>query len=179
MLFCLLQERFIKKFITDKGGWYASENPLEIHVVVHIIHIYCILFSAESTITFTPEELTFMENHKEIRIGVDPKFVPFEFLNKQGEYSGIAADVLDIISSRTGLVFKNNPDLNWVETIEKAKEKSIDLLPIVGYSEERAQYLTFLKPYLHFQRNNNSTRIKYLDKWFFRSQRTTGGCPKG
>ncbi len=121
--------------------------------------LWCILFifiasflSAESTITFTPEELTFMENHKEIRIGVDPKFVPFEFLNKQGEYSGIAADVLDIISSRTGLVFKNNPDLNWVETIEKAKEKSIDLLPIVGYSEERAQYLTFLKPYLQFQR---------------------------
>ena len=122
------------------------------------------LLCANSTINFTSEEVSFIENHKEIHIGVDPKFVPFEFLDKQGAYSGIAADVLDIISSRTGLIFKNNPDLNWVETIEQAKNRTIDLLPIVGYTEERAQYLTFLKPYLQFQRTivvqESNTSIK-------------------
>ena len=41
-----------------------------------------------------------------IRLGVDPEFVPFEFIDENGEYKGIAADYLSLISEKTGLQFE-------------------------------------------------------------------------
>jgi len=45
----------------------------------------------ENRIGLTEEELAFVEEHPVIRLGVDPKFVPFEFINEDGEYAGITA----------------------------------------------------------------------------------------
>lgn len=56
---------------------------------------------AEESISWTEEELLFMEEHPVIRVGVDPEFVPFEFIDSDGEYKGIAADYLAIISEKT------------------------------------------------------------------------------
>jgi len=58
---------------------------------------------AENKISWTQGEITFMEEHPLIQLGVDPKFVPFEFFDEDGEYTGITADYLSLISERTGL----------------------------------------------------------------------------
>ena len=42
----------------------------------------------------TEEELAFVEEHPVIRLGVDPKFVPFEFINEDGEYAGYLRKLL-------------------------------------------------------------------------------------
>ena len=54
--------------------------------------------AAPPKIEFTAAEQAFMQEHPIIKIGVDPKFVPFEFLSDDGTYTGIASDILNLIS---------------------------------------------------------------------------------
>lgn len=50
-------------------------------------------FAAENHIDWTEEELAFLKEHPVIRLGVDPEFMPFEFMDGDGEYKGIAEGV--------------------------------------------------------------------------------------
>ncbi|NCU26146.1 transporter substrate-binding domain-containing protein, partial [Candidatus Nomurabacteria bacterium] len=65
-----------------------------------------ISISALEDISLTVEEINFIKTHPVIIVGVDPKFVPFEFIDDEGDYKGIAADHLDLISELTGLRFE-------------------------------------------------------------------------
>lgn len=121
---------------------------------------WCVMFLlvaslawADPEIQFTRQELDFIEAHREVRIGIDPSFVPFEFITSDGIHGGISSDVLALVASRTGLDFVYNPELKWVDAVQGARDRTIDLLPTVGYTAARAQYVTYLEPYLHFQRS--------------------------
>ena len=107
---------------------------------------------ASTSLQFTEEEQQFLAAQHEIRIGIDPKFVPFEFIDDNQAHSGIAADVLSLVSERTGLRFVYDSSLGWTESVQLAREGSIDLLAAVGYTDARAEYLTYLEPYVQFQR---------------------------
>ncbi|WP_319757865.1 ATP-binding protein [uncultured Sphaerochaeta sp.] len=107
---------------------------------------------ADASLQLSREEYQFIEDHQTVRLGIDPKFMPFEFLDEQGIHTGIAADLLSLISERTGLSFTYDPTLSWTETISLAREGSIDVVSAVGYTREREEYLTYLPAYIHFQR---------------------------
>lgn len=57
----------------------------------------------DENIAWTDSELEFMKKHPVINLGVDPRFVPFEFIDEDEEYKGIATDYLALISKKTGL----------------------------------------------------------------------------
>lgn len=123
---------------------------------------------ASTPIELTEQERTFIDEHPQIRIGIDPMFVPFEFINNRNEHDGISAEVLNLISERTGLTFTYDPTLSWTQTVQKTRERAIDVLPAVGYTPARAQYMTFVKPFMQFQRaivvkNSNTTITKFED----------------
>lgn len=61
---------------------------------------------AEPTIPLTAEETTWLEAHPTIRLGVDPAYPPFEFIDNKGDYSGMASDYLKLIGKRLGVTFK-------------------------------------------------------------------------
>lgn len=72
-------------------------------------------YAASDSITWTEAELAFREDHPVIRLGVNPGFVPFEFIDDDGEYKGITADYLALISEKTGLQFEVVQGLTWPE----------------------------------------------------------------
>ncbi len=108
--------------------------------------------AADNSITWTLEELEFIRLHPVIRVGIDPKFVPFEFIDRDGLYKGITADYLDIISRRTGLKFEVAKGLTWPEAYELALEGKVDALPAVSKTEEREKNFLFSEPYYYFRR---------------------------
>ncbi|KXL51776.1 signal transduction histidine-protein kinase BarA [Anaerotignum neopropionicum] len=112
----------------------------------------CPCYGAESRISLTEEEHAFIEEHPVIRIGVDPGFVPFEFINEDGAYEGIAADYLSLICEKTGLQFEVVQDLTWPEAYDLALVGDIDVLPAIGKTEEREDYFLFSQPYYYFKR---------------------------
>ncbi len=126
-----------------------NRGRIRVFCLLLVLFTYSFLFG---NLQFTEEETRFISANPVIRVGIDAKFVPFEFITNEGKHGGITADVLALISERTGLQFTYDPTLSWTETIQKTRERSIDLLAAVGYTQARAQYMTYLEPYLNFQR---------------------------
>lgn len=110
------------------------------------------LFSSAEINNLTQSEKEFIEEHPEIRLGVDPEFIPYEFIDSDGEYKGIAADYIELICQKTGLKMTAAQKLTWSEAYEKAVEKELDVLPCVSKTAEREQYFLFSDAYLTFQR---------------------------
>ncbi|WP_176761369.1 transporter substrate-binding domain-containing protein [Desulforhopalus singaporensis] len=110
------------------------------------------LSDVKSTVEFSQKEHQWIEEHPVLRIGIDPGFAPFEFVDEKGEYQGISADFMSLISGVLGIKFEVAQDLTWQETVEKAQKHEIDILPCVGITEERRQYFTYSTPYLFFPR---------------------------
>jgi signal transduction histidine kinase/CheY-like chemotaxis protein/HPt (histidine-containing phosphotransfer) domain-containing protein len=125
-----------------------------------------VLFDAE-TIDLTQSEKEFIAEHPEIRLGVDPEFIPYEFIDSDGEYKGIAADYIDLICQKTGLKMTVAKDLIWSEAYEKAVERELDVLPCVSKTAEREKYFLFSDAYLTFQRvifvNEDNKKITSLE----------------
>ncbi|MGB4388538.1 MAG: transporter substrate-binding domain-containing protein, partial [Caldicoprobacterales bacterium] len=105
----------------------------------------------EDMLIWTEQELSFMKNHPIIRLGVDPNFVPFEFIDEHGSYKGIAADYLAIVSEKTGLEFEII-DLPWPEAYDMALAGEVDALPAIGKTSERQEHFLFSEPYYYYKR---------------------------
>ncbi|MBF4694415.1 response regulator [Fusibacter ferrireducens] len=99
------------------------------------------------TIPLTSEELTFIETHPIINLAVDPQFYPYEFFDSDGNYKGIAADYIHLISKKTGLQFKMAQDLTWESAYEKAVLGELDGLSCVLKTKTRESYFLFSEPY--------------------------------
>lgn len=103
-------------------------------------------------VSLTPVERDWLNAHPVIRVGIDPEFTPFEFRDKNGNYVGIAADYLQMLQARLGITFEVAPKLTWPQVMAKAKIQEIDLLPCVGRTNEREQYLNYSDSYINSRR---------------------------
>jgi ABC-type amino acid transport substrate-binding protein len=139
---------------------------LTIAILMILISPVISLASSQS-LELTPEEKAFIAEHPEIHLGVDPKFIPYEFIDSDGVYKGIAADYIKLISERTGLKITVAPDLTWPEAYEKAVTRDLDALPCVAQTREREKYFIFSQPYYTFQRviyvKEDNSSINSLD----------------
>jgi two-component system, sensor histidine kinase and response regulator len=122
---------------------------------------------ARNELQYTPAEKEFIKVHPEIKLGVDPKFIPYEFIDTDGVYKGIAADYLKLIGQRTGLKLTVAKNLTWTEAYENAVQGKLDVLPCVSKTKERELYFLFSEPYYSFQRaifiNDSNQTIKSFD----------------
>ena len=103
-------------------------------------------------IPLTARERGWIEGHPVIRLGVDPEFAPFEYFDREGSSLGISSDYVKILNERLGLKMEIMPGLSWPEVIEKARAKEIDVLPCVGWTDERLHFLDYSRPYVDFHR---------------------------
>lgn len=103
-------------------------------------------------VTFTEEEMAYIEAHPVIVTAVDPEFVPYEFVDSDGLYKGMAADYLKLIEINTGFHFEILEDLTWAEAYDKALNDEIQLLPCIGVTEQRKEIFLMSDSYLNYQR---------------------------
>ena len=105
-------------------------------------------FEKSSTASIlTPDEIDWVSQYKPFSLGVDPQWAPFEFYDKNGDYSGITADYIKHAEQHlnTNLIPKEN--ITWGEALTELKLGNIDVMSGVFYSEERAKELNFTEPY--------------------------------
>ncbi len=101
-------------------------------------------------IKLTPEEKTWLAEHPTIRIGVDPDYPPFDFINENGEYQGIASDYVKLLEQRLGISMDIVADLSWSQVIEGVKAQRVDVIPLITRTPERKTFLSFTEPYVFF-----------------------------
>ena len=97
-------------------------------------------------VTLSAAEQHWIEQHPEVLLGGGPDWAPFDFVNEEGEYSGITNDYLTLISQKTGLNFVLSID-KWSNHLKKIQARKIDLLGAVYYTKERSHFVNFSSPY--------------------------------
>ena len=100
----------------------------------------------------TETEKLWITAHPVIRFAVDPHFAPFESVSDTGEFTGMAADYLDLIRQKTGLTFERVALDTWDGAVQAAKEGRVDLLPCLVGTQTRHDFLRFSTPYIQFSR---------------------------
>ena len=130
-----------------------KKNGFFLSLCILLTYILSIPVSAsELDLDLTPEESRFIQEHPEITMGVDPLFVPFEFIDEDGSYKGITADYLNLISERTGLVFTVRENLTWPQAYDLALSGEVDMLPAISKTPEREEHFLFSHQYYEFKR---------------------------
>lgn len=99
-----------------------------------------------SNISFTKEEEQYLKNKKVITMCVDPDWEPFEKLDKNNKHVGIAADLIRLISSKSGVEIKVVPTKNWDESVTFSKEKKCEILSFLNETPKRKEWLNLTKP---------------------------------
>ena len=142
-------------------------KKLLLKMVIILILIISSFTPCYGEIEFTENEIEFIKNHPVIHIGVDPKFLPFEFIDKDGEYKGITREYLDMVTDKTGIKFEVIEGFTWPEIYEEAINGNVDVLPAIAKTEEREKYFIFSEPYYFFKRviviRNTETKINGIE----------------
>ncbi|MCK5446466.1 MAG: transporter substrate-binding domain-containing protein, partial [Rhodospirillaceae bacterium] len=101
-------------------------------------------------ILLNASERAWLADHQIIRLGVDPVYPPFEFVDKNGVYSGMASDYVRLISERLNIKMEVLPDLTWQQVMLGIREKTIDVLPAVSRTDDRATWMNFTAAHIDF-----------------------------
>ena len=82
---------------------------------------------------------------------VFPKYFPPQYsLTPEGEPSGFAIEVMSEVARRANLKLEFYPTENWPEAIQLIRNGEADLIPNMGITTEREEYVLFTQPYEQF-----------------------------
>ena len=81
-----------------------------------------------------------------ITVCVDPDWFPFERINEKGRHEGIAADLMQLVSERSGVQFTLVATRDWDESLEASKQGRCKVLSFLNETPLRQQWLIFTEP---------------------------------
>lgn len=83
-----------------------------------------------------------------VQMCIDPDWEPLEKLTPDGEFIGIAADLLQLIFERAELEVEIVQTADWNETLNKSQAGECDVIGLLNKTDARSQWLNFTRPYL-------------------------------
>jgi len=94
-----------------------------------------------------PEERAYLRQLGTVRMCGDPDWTPYEYVSENGNYEGIAADLIRLIAERTGVRVELVRTADWNESIEFSKSGKCDILVFLNQTPQRDEWLLFTDPY--------------------------------
>jgi len=99
-------------------------------------------------IILSEQEQAWLATHPVIRVGIDRDYPPYEWVDELGNYTGLAADYMQLLEERIGVRFEILKDKSWPEAVELAKKGELDILSCLNISPQRKAYLNFTSSYI-------------------------------
>ena len=124
---------------------YASPGIL----IIILLYSAGIAFAStpEPQLELTQEESNWLAANPNVKFTGDPNWLPYEAFDANGNYIGIVAEHLKIISKLSGIKFVMSPSSTWTESTEKAKQGTVDVLSETDDSDLKS-HLNFTQPYI-------------------------------
>jgi len=94
----------------------------------------------------TDEEHEYLNNLETITMAVDPNWIPFEFIDEKGNFIGIAADLIKLVSERIGINIQLVITNTLKETLELSKNGEVLIIPFLNQTPQREEWLIFTDP---------------------------------
>ncbi|MGY2041479.1 transporter substrate-binding domain-containing protein [Pseudomonas pergaminensis] len=101
-----------------------------------------------TVLNFSASELRWMNAHPRLKVAINESYLPLSFVNQEGEFRGISADVLAKVALRTGLKFDIHRTHSVAQMVEQMRTNEADLLISLTPSTAREGLLRFTRPYL-------------------------------
>lgn len=145
--------------------YLLSQLLISLLLIVALFVALC--SSAFAEIKLTKKEKQWIKDHPVVTFTGDPNWLPYEAFDENGKYIGIVSEHLKIISDVSGLKFKMNPSTTWTESVNKAKDKVVDVLSETDDSDLKS-HLNFTIPYITnyivIVMNNNENYVENINK---------------
>ncbi len=106
--------------------------------------------AAVADIGLSEAEKRWLAEHRKIRLAVDIDWRPFEYIDADGNYSGMAAEYIRLVGEKLGIEFDVEKEKPWSEVVEMMKNRELDMFSCVVDTEQRREYVAFTRPYLSF-----------------------------
>ncbi len=101
-------------------------------------------------VQLSKEEQAWLADHPEIRLAVDVDWAPFEFVDDEKRYRGMAADFIVLVEERLGIRFEIDKTRSWSEMVAAVKGRDLDAFSLVLETPQRREYVNFTKSYISF-----------------------------
>ena len=101
-----------------------------------------------SRLQLTEAEQQWIKDHPRIDVLASDLYSPFSFFNADDQLRGMAADLLELINDRTGLVFQPSKITSIDAMVSRAQRDPVSLIGALTYSERRETSLVFSRPYV-------------------------------
>ena len=108
------------------------------------------ILASTSPLSLSKEERDWLNAHPSIRLAVDIDWAPFEFIDRDNNYSGMASEYIALVAQKLGIKFDVEKNKPWPEVVESVKSRELDMYSCVVSTEQRRAYVNFTNPYLSF-----------------------------
>ncbi|MBR0565424.1 EAL domain-containing protein [Azoarcus sp. L1K30] len=96
----------------------------------------------------SPEEAAWLAAHPVVRLGIDPNYGPYSFLDEKGRVRGVVPDFLEHIEKTLGIRFSLTTELDWPALMSALKQGRIDAIATMVKLPEREADFAFSRIYL-------------------------------
>ena len=104
--------------------------------------------TAAPTVKLTEEERSWLALHPEaLTLFFNVEFPPIEFASPSGTFTGMAADIVQILEERLGVTFQKKPSSDWHSHLLSLKNGGCAVAPTIVATPEREKYAFFSAPY--------------------------------
>ncbi|WP_432472609.1 EAL domain-containing protein [Amphritea sp. HPY] len=101
------------------------------------------------SLDLTEQEQAWLIQHPVLKLGIDRNFDPYEWIDENGLYTGIAADYIGLLEQRLGVSIEPvSTKSTWSDVLKSARNGEFDLMSCLVKTDEREAFLLFSEPYL-------------------------------
>lgn len=101
-------------------------------------------------LSLNQNEIQYLTQKQKIKMCVDPDWMPFEKIDRNGRHIGMAADYIALINEKIENKIQLIPTKTWQESVQLAKERKCDIFSLAMSTKNRLQYMNFTTPYISF-----------------------------
>ena len=133
-------------------GFKKSHRRLSFPFLLGVI---LVIFSSTTVALTTPlqlsdEEQKWLSTHPSIRLAVDIDWSPFEYIDGDKNYVGMAAEYIALVTHKLGIEFVVEKNKPWSAVVDLVKSGELDMYSCVVSTQQRREYVNFTEPYLSF-----------------------------
>jgi len=129
-----------------------------------ILFAVVVFAEPDKSLGLTNAERAWLEKHSVIRLASDISWPPFEWVNSEMQYQGIAADYMKLIETKLGIRFEVDKTKPWPEVVAAVKKHELDVFSCVAKNPQREKFVNFTRPYLSFPMVIVTTdEVNYID----------------
>ena len=108
------------------------------------------VLASTSAVALSEAEKQWLSEHPTIRLAIDNDWSPFEFVDDDNNYVGMAAEYMSLVGEKLGIEFEVERNKSWSDVVESVKQRELDMYSCVVETVQRREYVNFTKPYLSF-----------------------------